>query len=160
MYRVLLLLFIPLHLTAQVCITDSTTTVSVTETRPFLMSTVEFNDRLITKARAKLVSQVVGVQVYDAQYIEENGYNTQLDKTAQTETYATSSGTITNECLKLIRRNSRTSTVILTGTVLPTPNTAPLRRSNYSTPGGINPITRKEWLLSIPLLALYAIILL
>lgn len=153
-------LAVPLHLlSAQPCMpTDQTHMVTLTDHRPFLMSVREHDTRLLAQARVKLIQQQAAIQVDHQFTIERHGRNTQVTTTSAQAISNRGTATITNECYDILHRDTRTSTIRLTGTVTPLPFDDTISRTSYT--ASTNPITREEWIQFIPFAALYLIIFL
>lgn len=153
-------LAVPLHiLSAQPCMpTAQTNMVTLTNTRPFLMSVEEFDRRLLAQARTKLIQQEAVIQVDHSFTLQRHGQNTEVTSTSTHAIANRGKANITNECYDIIRRDTRTSTIRLTGTVTPLPVEYTSFRDSYT--ASTNRITREEWIQFIPFAALYLIIFL
>lgn len=148
---------IPIHLvSAQTDCVISHSTVTIHDTRPLFMSKTEFEQKLLTTARTRLIQQESPIQVDHQVVVTQSGINTSVTTHTRQAVTNHGQGTITSECYRIQYRTSREAYIVLSGQVTPilTPTTITV------TPPTSNPITREEWIQFTPFALLYLIIFL
>lgn len=158
-YRWVPLLLLPIQLLQGQC-RDILPFVQVTGTRRLLESSEIFEHTLRVQARQRLIEQALGVTIQHQFTMDQQGRNTAVTTQTRNQIQQDGAGEITHECSHIVYIRPKTARITLSGQVKWVPVTSVPLGSTPAATSTINPISREEWIMSVPLLLLYVVILL